>query len=82
MKRPNPWTHETELEFVIRRVLCHLLVDQVPDQGLTELCESLDEFREFYRLPAEQVQRLPAQKSISATLETRRERPEFHIDEE
>lgn len=42
----------TELpEAVLKRLLCHALLQWLPDEGLDEAAESLFHMNEFYRLP-------------------------------
>ena len=61
------------------RVLCHLLVDQLPDGSLQELCETLADMRTFYTCQIEQP-RLMAQHGLyDATVSGVRERPEFEF---
>lgn len=33
---------------VISRLLCHVLVNRIPDEGLIELCETLSQIQDFY----------------------------------
>ena len=77
-------TSATPADFqpILLRALCHLLVDQVPDLGLPDLCNSLREFWEFYNVPPNRAPMLPVQRRVSARIEGRYERPEFHVDEE
>ena len=66
---------------VALRVLCHLYVDQLPDRGLPDVCESLHELREFYLSPVETVQRLP-EPELKLRLGPSQIRPEFSLDDE
>lgn len=65
------------------RMLCHILVDEMPRDGLAELIESLASLREFYLTRLE----LPAHVSspshvLEATLAGAYERPEFFATDE
>ena len=67
---------------IIRRVLCHYLLDQLPDEGLPEAYDSLGGMQEFYSEPHSQsVPRLP-QHVTAASYGDSYERPEFRIAEE
>lgn len=35
----------------LRRLLCHALLQRLPDEGLAEAMQSLADMNEFYRLP-------------------------------
>jgi hypothetical protein len=67
---------------ILLRALSHFLVDQVPDPGLPDLCNSLREFWEFYSLPPSRTLMLPTKRQVTARIGERYERPEFHVDEE
>lgn len=42
----------TELpDSILKRLLCHVLLQRLPDEGLDEAVESLFQMNEFYRLP-------------------------------
>lgn len=61
------------------RVACHLLMEFIPDRGLSELCESLAEMYEFYSFePSTPL--LPSHQSIAGTVGQTYQRPEFQID--
>lgn len=64
------------------RLLCHLLVDHIPDRGVPELCESLGGMYEFYAIAPEHPPLLPRQQRITGVRGRSYERPEFHIEEE
>jgi hypothetical protein len=78
-----PQTSEDPIDIqpVLLRILCHLFVDQIPDRGLPEVCESLRAHREFYLSPVETVERLP-EPAIKLKLGPSRIRPEFRLDDE
>lgn len=38
-------------EAVLKRLLCHALLQHLPDEGLDEAVQSLFDMNEFYRLP-------------------------------
>ena len=64
------------------RVICHLLLSQIPDQGLTEALESLFEMRRFYRFRPAQLPAQAEPASIPAALGSSYGRPEFHVSED
>ena len=66
---------------VALRVLCHFYLDQIPDCGLPDVCESLHESREFYLSPVETVGRLP-EPELNLQLGPSQVRPEFSLDDE
>lgn len=66
---------------IILRAMCHLLLDAIPDTGLAEVSESLNEFAEYYRLPVTNVPQLERTAMKAASTVTR-DRPEFRIDDE
>jgi len=65
------------------RLLCHVLVDRIPDQGLAELCDSMTDVVRFHQgqwisnLPL-----LPSNKTIPARLGQSYERPKIEIAED
>lgn len=38
-------------ELILKRLLCHALLQRLPEEGLDEAAESLFTMNEFYRLP-------------------------------
>lgn len=80
-QRHQTCEHAIDIQPVLLRVLCHVLIDQIPDRGLTDVRESLHEFREFYRSPVETVQRLP-EPELRLRLRPSQIRPEFGLDDE
>jgi hypothetical protein len=65
------------------RLLCHLLLDQIPDEGLVEVQHSLVDQAKFYNLPRGTTKSLPAPSvAVPATIVDRYERPDFHFTEE
>jgi hypothetical protein len=71
-------------KFVLLRVLGHFLLSKVPDEGLSETCEALTEFYDYYtdlaqkRISAVQ----PANRTFDATLSASYVRTPFVIPEE
>ena len=64
------------------RILCHLLVSQIPDRGLHEALESLFEMWRFYRQPVPTMIEAPRLQSIPAKLGATYDRPLFHVTED
>ena len=69
---------------MVLRLACHVLADQIPDEGLPELCETANELLEFYTRRALKKagpllvgERTPAVGNVVKTFE----RPVFSIDE-
>lgn len=67
---------------IIHRLLCHFLIDRIPDEGLPELVESVGGIYEFYQLPAPTPALLPQHRSVSGEISRSYERPPFQIEEE
>jgi hypothetical protein len=63
-------------------VICHLLLSQIPEQGLPEALESLFEMRQFYRHRPAQLPAAAEPASIPAALGKAYVRPEFHVSED
>lgn len=65
------------------RILCHLLINHIPDKGLVELCESMARIFEFYIDPVEsEIPALPERRGIRGRIGRAYERPEFCIADE
>ena len=65
------------------RMLCHMLINRMPERGLPELCESLGSMYEFYMAPIEnQVPALPERRQLKGKIRRAYERPEFSIADE
>lgn len=64
------------------RVVCHYLLDRMPDESIPELCESFGRIYDFYSTRPTNVPSLPLRQSIRARRGQVQERPEFVIDEE
>lgn len=80
---PQTFENLIDIQPALLRVLCYLLVDQIPDRGLPDVCESLHEFQEFYLSPVETVQRLPEpEPELKLQLGPSQIRPEFGLDDE
>ena len=70
---------------LLLRIICHALVDQIPDAGLPELCETTNELLEFYSLPESwgKGPSLPAgQAPVSGAVVRTYERSPFAIQED
>jgi hypothetical protein len=64
------------------RFLCHYFVDQIPDNGIQDVCQSLRDSYDYYR-PAEPTQQLlPQSNTRIAKMGVRSVRPEFTVDGE
>lgn len=82
-QKPETSEEPIDIQGVLLRVLCHFFVDQIPDRGLPDVCESLNEFREFYLLPAVAVPALPEPEGeLSLRLRPSQMRPEFRLEDE
>jgi hypothetical protein len=71
-----------EMRLLYLRLVCHLMVDKIPDFGLPEVFESLQEFQKYYQsFELAPVRHLP-QTSRSAKLGERTERGPFFVEGE
>lgn len=69
------------LTAALARFVCHVLVDEVPERGLGELYESLNDMYQFYlEQPAQPQRALPSVQRIDATVGRRMERPDFQLE--
>jgi hypothetical protein len=76
-------TNELEVPAAMgTRILCHLLVSQIPERGLAEALESLFEMWRFYREPVPKLIEPPRPQSLPAKLGATYDRPPFHITED
>jgi hypothetical protein len=76
-------TDEPEMPASMRtRILCHLLLSQIPDRGLSEALESLYEMWQFYRTTPAQIPAPSKPPSLPAKLGKTYVRPEFHVSED
>jgi hypothetical protein len=50
VRRQGTETSQAELQELIARAICHVLLDQLPAAALGELLPSMFEFKEFYEL--------------------------------
>lgn len=65
------------------RLYCHVLLQQIPAEGLKETAESLDEMRDFYAAaPVNQNAIAPESKTVEARLGQVFVRPVFPITDE
>ena len=70
------------LQALFARLLCHILVNRIPDRGLMESCESLRDLYEAYSRPVRSA--LPAQtpRTVIAKRGSVYPRPNFHVEDE
>lgn len=68
------------LEDALRRFVCHLIVDEVPEKGLGEMCDSLKNMYDFYILPDQPIRMLPAARQTAAVVGSQGVRPAFQFD--
>lgn len=67
----------------IARILCHMLVERIPDQGIPELCDSVKNIYAFYHERSKpSVPQVTYQDAIRARLGQVRTRPDFYVEEE
>jgi len=65
----------------VARVVCHVLVDEIPERGLSELYESLSSMHQFYlEQPERRPAALPSVRQIDATVGRTMERPRFQLE--
>jgi hypothetical protein len=67
---------------LVLRFICHFLVDQIADQGLPEVCQSLREFHDYYEPVADAQQYLPRLTESGAIIDSSYTRPAFAIEGE
>jgi hypothetical protein len=67
---------------ILNRLLCHGLVQRLPEDALPEAVESLSEMYKFYRQPFLQQPVLPAPTSIPVRMGPAIVRPVFPVTEE
>jgi hypothetical protein len=73
----------TELpEPILKRLLCHALLQRLPDEGLDEAVESLLTMNEFYRLPSYVPPPPLPRKSTPVRMGPGYVRPVFPVTEE
>jgi hypothetical protein len=71
-----------DAEHFKRRLICYLLLSEIPEKGLTEALESLLEIRHFYQETPLQIPDMPKLPSIPVQVGKTYVRPEFHISED
>jgi hypothetical protein len=72
-----------QLWSAVARVVCHVLVDEIPERGLSELYESLNGLYQFcLEQPEPQRAALPLVRQIQATVGRAMERPGFQLESE
>lgn len=72
---------QTQAE-ILTRVLCHILVDRIPDLGLNEMSEALVQIYDFYSMPPSPQPRLTTGQVFQATLARSEVRPVPPLEEE
>jgi hypothetical protein len=80
LRAPGFSTTEDRVAFALRYV-CHILINQIDNKGLEEVCRSLAEFYTYYR-PVDYTPQIPDIRTKRATLNTRTVSPAFLIEEE
>lgn len=70
------------LRQTFQRLVCHILVDRLPADGLGELCESIADVYEFYIARPKQIQTSSQPQQIKVKIGKTYERPTFKINEE
>jgi|CXWL01.1.fsa_nt_gi hypothetical protein len=67
----------------VAKLLCHKIIERIPDQGVPELCETMAEIYDHHRKHAKYQQKtLPFPQTVQAQLGKTYERPGFQIAEE
>lgn len=67
---------------LLSRLLCHYLINRIPDKAIPELIESVGRIYRFYSAaPRTLPPSLPIPK-ITGKIERLYKRPDFHVDEE
>jgi hypothetical protein len=69
-------------EPILNRLLCHGLLQRLPDEALSEAMELLCGMYEFYRRPPSQPPALPAPMSIPVRMLPSVVRPVYPVTEE
>jgi hypothetical protein len=69
-------------EPILKRLICHALLQRISDDALSEAIESLSDMYEFYRHPPLQPPALPVPTSISVRMGPGYVRPVFPVAEE
>ncbi len=73
----SDWPYELQL-----RILCYLLIDRMPDEGLEETLSTLVDNREFYSTRVKASAVLEEKNQVKVTIGETRETPPLHIDGE
>lgn len=68
---------------LVARIVCHVLLEHLPERGLSEALESLVQMIEFYN-SLEQTPALPPPAAVSKPVKIvgKYTRPEFHVMED
>jgi hypothetical protein len=69
-------------EPILKRLLCHALLQRLPNEGLNEAVESLFHMNEFYRLPHYVPPPSLPRKSLTVQMGPGYVRPVFPVTEE
>lgn len=66
----------------LQRMLCHFMIDHLPDQALSELIESMADMHDFYEHRPPALQHLPERQYLPARVVDQYERPVFQVTED
>lgn len=79
-------TEETQglhIDQLLQRIVCHLLVSRIPEEGMLELCDSVGGIYEYYKSRSLVAPALPPpHQEIPARQGKSYERPTFYASEE
>jgi hypothetical protein len=78
----DPWRERTLAWPTQARFVCHVLVDQIPERGLRELCESMSTIFDFYANRQATLPLLPTHTTQQGESGKDYTRPEFYFEEE
>jgi hypothetical protein len=70
------------VRFLILRLLCHAMIERIPDKGIWEACDSLKQCYDYYRLPVSQPAEPMPKPAMVRNILPRVEEPPFHIAED
>ena len=73
---------DDEWQALCARLACHFLVDDIPNRGLAELCETLDSMREFYLERIQPTPLLPTVRRVGVSKGMTMTRPTFELEDD
>lgn len=76
---PDGQSPEDEMRLAIKSY-CHILVDHISDDGLSEVLQSLVEFYDYYKPSNSPVESLPLIHEMDAFVSSRVVRPSFSFE--